>query len=238
MFRSKAEILRDLDPTNPATIQALINFHRQTFGGVLMKDGDDDKEEKDATSTSTDGKAGGKGGDATDDKGRDGDKPLGAAGLKALQAERDARQQLETELKDFKTAQSDQAKKLAEAFGIKSEDAKSSDDVVAALQKQVQDMRHDTLVYRVAADHKITDADDLDLIKGVADETAMRKLAARLGKKSDDDETDDKDKRLGRRLPREDSSQGRGGGDGARPASVAQVMADRAAAREAKKSKT
>lgn len=234
MFRTKEQILRDLDPSNPASIQALIDFHRHTFDGFLMKDGDDGAA---GGGDGKDGKPGGDNGgdgkDGQDGKAGDGDAPLGPAGIKALQAERDARAKLETELKDFKAAQADQSKKLAEAFGIKTDDGQSSDDVVTALQKQVQDMQRDNLVYRVVTDpaHPITDADELELIKAVPDEATMRKLAARLHKKADEAPANDRT----RRFPRQDQSQGRGtGADGAKPTSVAQVKADRAAARAAK----
>jgi hypothetical protein len=231
MFRTKTEILRDLDPRNPATIQALIDFHRQEFGGFAMKDGDANSQDGADAKPGQDDKAAGGNGDTAKTGGRDDskggaddDKPLGANGLKALQMERDARQALETELKQFKAG-------LAEALGIETKDAKS-DDLVSALQRQVQEMRHDNLVDRIARESQITDAEDLELIKAAPDETTMRKLAARLGKKPDDSNGNAGPATV-RRLPRQDTSQGRGGGD-SRATSVAQVMAERAAARAAK----
>lgn len=232
MHYTKAEILADLDPTRPETIQALIDSHRDAFGGsMMMADGDDDK--KVADGAKPDEPADGD----KDKDGKTGDEMLGAGGMKALQAERDARKKLETELQEFKTSQknsqADQTKKLAEALGIKTEDAKP-EDMVAELQKQIQDMKHDNLVYRIVTDpkHQITDKDDLELIAAAADEATMRKLAARFAKKKDDPESE---KTSTRRFPRQDPNQGRGGSNEGRPTSVAQVMADRAAARDAKK---
>lgn len=226
MFRCKQEILRDLDPSNLASVQALIDFHRSTFGGYTMIE-ETGKEAPKGEDGPNGKKEYGQEGDKTKEvpKG-DGDKPLGPNGEKALQTERDARQALETELKQFKAG-------LAEALGVKTEGAKP-DDVVAALQKQVHDMQRDNLVYRVVTDpaHPITDADDLDLIKGAADETAMRKLATRLAKKAEDTQGNTGNVR---RLPRQDSSQGRGNSREQQPTSVAAVQAERAAARQQRK---
>lgn len=231
MFRTKAEILRGLDPLNPATVQALIDFHRRTFGGFVMEDntgdagkGPDEGHEGKSEQGKQDPPVDGKGGD----------KPLGPNGEKALQTEREARQQLEKDLKELKSSQADVAKKIAEAFGIKSEDAKSTDEVVSALQKQVSDMQHDNLVLRVAAAHKITEKDDLDLLQATADEATMTKLAARL---SNTGPAKDEGSGNGqpRRFPKQDSSQGKGGSGGeGRPTSVAAVMEERAAARTAR----
>lgn len=207
MFRTKDEILRGLNPHNPASIQALIDFHRQTLGGFVMQADAEDQPAGDPPAgdpPAGDGKA-------KDDKAKDeGEKPLGPNGEKALQAERDARQRIETELKEFKAAQSEQARKLADAFGIKPENGETSEDVVAALQKQVQDMQRDNLVFRVVTDpeHPIIDADDLELIKASPDEATMRRLAARLAAKKVVD--DDDDPKPVRRFPRPDPSQGRG----------------------------
>lgn len=210
MFRTKQQILRDLDPARPETVQALIDFHREAFGGYQMvEDGD---------------------ADATDDKGGDGNAPedqddnlnLGEAGKRAIRIERDARKDLERQFAEVKSS-------LAEALGIKTKDAKS-EDVVAELQKQIQDMQHDNLVFRVVTDpkHQITDEGDLELVKACKDEETMRRLATRLAKKADDTSSGTAQ---GRRFPRQDPNQGRGGGTEGRPTSVAAVRAERKAAR-------
>lgn len=220
MPRSNEEILANLDPGDPASIRALIDFHHATFGDARME-GDDDKGGGDDK--------GGKDDDAKDKSGGDDkdDKPLGPAGERALQAERDARQQLDSELKSLKAG-------LAQALGIKSEDAKSTETVVATLQKQVADMAQDNLVLRVASEHKIADAEDLELLRNAPSEEAMRKLAARFAKAGasgkEGEEEKPKDDWRTRGLPKPDPSQGAGGGD-ARPSSIEAVREQRRAER-------
>lgn len=187
----KDQILRDLDPTNPATIQALIDFHRVTFGGWSMEGGEGE--------TGT----GDQGGDKPDDTGdKPEDKPFGPSGLKALQSERDARKALESELAQFKAG-------LASALGLKDKDAKSgSEDIVATLQQQMADLQHNNLVLSLANENEITDKDDLALLRGFkGDEDAIRRLAARLkpAKQTDPEPTNGK-----RRPPAPDHSQGKG----------------------------
>lgn len=184
----KDQILRDLDPTNPATIQALIDFHKVTFGGWSME-GEGD--------TGT-----GEQGDKPDDTGdKPEDKPLGPNGEKALQSERDARKALESELAQLKAG-------FASALGLKDKDAKSgSEDIVATLQQQMAELQHNNLVLSLANENEITDKDDLALLRGFkGDEEAIRRLAARLKPaKQDAGETNGK-----RRPPAPDHSQGKG----------------------------
>lgn len=219
MHHSKSEILRGLDPSNPATIQALIDFHRETFGGWVMEGEEGDKPDEGAD------KSDDKGGEAKDDKKSD-DKPLGPNGEKALKAEREAREAIERQLNQLKSG-------LASALGVDQKDAKSStDDVLASVQQQLAAMQHDNLVLSVANSHQITDEDDLALLRTIKDGDALRRLAARL-KPSETSGGDDAQQK--RRVPTADHSQGRGdGSNGGRPGSVAQVMAERAAARAAK----
>lgn len=112
-----------------------------------------------------------------------GDEPLGDGGKKALEAEREKRKQAEADLatlrKDFEGFQT----KLSEAFGVQSATG-NGDDAVAQLQKQLNTMQHETAVYRLAAQHEITDEDDLELLKSATDEAAMTKLAERLAAKA------------------------------------------------------
>lgn len=135
-------------------------------------------------------------------KGAEADKPLGPAGEKALQTERDARKELEKEIQGLKAAQADLPKKLAEVFGIKTDGAKP-EEAVATLQQQFARLQHDNLVLTVAAAHQITDQDDLDHLRLAADEEAMTKLAARLKPAEQQDGA--------RRLPKPDPTQGKGG---------------------------
>lgn len=233
MHHAQLEILQGLDPINPASIQSLIDFHRTAFGGFVMAETDPTDG---ATATGTDGQDG----QDTADQNGGGDNAadLGEGGKKALQRERDARKQLETELRDFKAGQSDQAKRLAAALGIETKDAKSSDDITAQLGKEVAEMRHQLLVDRVARAHKITDGDDLELIRGSATEESMRKLAARLAGAAKDGADGADAGKSGdgkKRSPKPDPSQGQGSSSGNRATSVEQVRADLRAAREAKK---
>lgn len=204
MHHSKAEILRDLDPTNPATVQALIDFHRATFGGWKME-GDENGGDKPDEGEKPDDK-----GEQKGDKGGD-DKPLGPNGEKALKAEREARETLEKQLNQLKSG-------LATALGVDQKDAKSStDDVLASVQQQLAAMQHANLVLSVANSHKITDEDDLALLRSIQDEEAVRKLAARL-KPSDDAQGGQS---LGkRRIPAPDPSQGKGSGSDSRATGV------------------
>lgn len=213
MHHGKSEILRGLDPSNPSTIQALIDFHRSTFGGWVM-DGEDPAG---ATATvtppaTTDPTGSGKADDgATDEK-------LGDAGMKALQTERDARKAMEAQLNTLKAG-------LASALGIESKDAKSStDDVLASIQEQMASMQHENLVLTVANTHKITDEDDLSLLRDFkGNEEALRKLAGRL-KPSDKQEEAAPPKR---RSPGPDHSQGRGNNSDARPGDAGRAEAAR-----------
>ena len=128
------------------------------------------------------------------------DKPLGENGERALKAERDARKALETQLTDLK-------KGLASALGVKDDGDKPSDgDTLVAVQQQIADMKHENAVLLLAGAHKITDKDDLDLLRTTREPEALAKLAARLGATSP--ATDDGKPRR----PRADLSQGSGSG--------------------------
>lgn len=165
-----------------------------------------------------------KAGDDTDkDDNPDGDKPLGPGGEKALKSEREARKALETELGDLK-------KGLAAALGLGADDKDNDGDELAKIQLQIASMQHENTVLAVANEHRITDKADLEILTSIKDVEAMKKLAERLAPA--EEERDAKSRR-----PKPDRGQGGGGSDSG-PAggkSVAQVMADRRAAREAKK---
>lgn len=129
-----------------------------------------------------------------------GDEPLGEGGKKALEAEREARKQAEADLaalrKDFEGFQT----KLSEAFGVKPATGDGS-DAVSQLKQQLDAMQHETAAYRVAAQHEITDKDDLDLLKSAKDEATMTRLAERLAAKAQTPGT-----------PKPDATQGGSGG--------------------------
>jgi hypothetical protein len=110
-------------------------------------------------------------------EGRDAPNPdkLGEPGLKALQQEREAREKLEREVGPLRQ----QMEALSRVFGGESTTGKP-EDVVATLQQQVADMRHDTLVERVARSHGITDDKDVAVLRAIKDEPLMQQLAERL----------------------------------------------------------
>ena len=211
-------------PIIPADLKATIDRHMALFAGWQMLDTEDSAGADGAdTGGSADQGANG------DVAGKDGDKPLGPNGEKALHAEREARKKSDAEVATLKA----QMARLAEAFGVKPDDGKSDDDdKVASLAKSVDAILHNSAVDRVARTHGITDKDDLALLMQQANEQAMEALAKRLQPaKNDDDSAKPK-----RRPPAPDRSQGQGGSDhGGAKSSVAEVMAERRAAREAKK---
>jgi hypothetical protein len=166
---SHKEILRGLNPGDPASIQALIDFHRASFGGWRMSTPPPEPTPAPTPEPTPSATPGAK----------PGDEPLGEAGVKALKTERDARKALEDQLKQMQTDQQAQMAKLAEAFGLKPKEA-AQGDVVATLQQQMAILQQQNLVYRVAGEHNITDAADLALLGTASTEAVMRSLAARL----------------------------------------------------------
>lgn len=137
------------------------------------------------------------------------DEPLGAAGVRALQQEREARGELEKQLK----AMQDQFASLAQAFGVKAEKGAKPDETVADLTKIVGGMQRDLAVERLARKHGITDEDDISALGAVSDEGTRAKLAARLapqdaGADKPQDASADKDKGQTYPRPKPDASQG------------------------------
>lgn len=169
--------------------------------------------------------------------GKNGDEPLGPPGKKALDSERERGDRLERELREFKAQQTEQTKRIAEAFGVKTDGAKPEDLSAEAL-KEVGNLRRELLVERLARQHHIDDDGDLELLMAASDEAAARKLAARLGKSAKDaDEPKDEPKQ--RRWPKQDTSQGKGGSGGeGKPTSVSEVMEARRQARAAKETRS
>lgn len=101
--------------------------------------------------------------------------PLGDAGLKALQAERDARKVAEDKVAEFEKAQAEADKaKLGEV-----ERAQANADEAA---KEAAGAKAELARYKLANKHGITDEEDLELLATAADETAMERLAVRLAK--------------------------------------------------------
>lgn len=136
-----------------------------------------------------------------------GDEPLGEGGKKALEAERDARRNAETELATLRGEFETFRTSLTEAFGVKP-NGKDSSDTLSQVQEQLAQMKRDNSVLALANEHKITDKDDLDLLRATSDDEARSKLAARLASKAEDE------KKPG--TPKPDATQG-AKGDPAKP---------------------
>lgn len=197
MHDRKSQILLDLDPRNPASIQALINFHRQCFGGFVMTAGTIEPPAippaagaPPAATPPADGQQPPKpddNGDQTNWEDR-------------FKGQQKVNRDLEEKLNGLRNG-------LAAALGVEPKKT-STDDIVATLQQQMADLAHNNLVLSVANTHKITDPDDLALLAEIKDEAALRKLAARI-KPSDAPPATEPPKK---RTPAPDPSQGRSTG--------------------------
>lgn len=106
------------------------------------------------------------------------DQPLGEPGLRALQAERERADRLESEIKSLRPLK-DQWSALQQVFGAKVEGDKP-EDIVRNLQQQVEQMRHESRVNEVARTFGITDAADLDLLRRTPDPELMQQWGERL----------------------------------------------------------
>jgi len=119
---------------------------------------------------------------------------------------------------------------LKSALGVEDKKADIA-DLVGGLKDQLDSLTHTNLVHEVARRHKLDDEGDIALLRSATDPDVMDKLGARLAALVAAKGTESKPGKPG--TPKPDPSQGRGGGaEGAKPTSVAQVMADRRAARE------
>lgn len=132
------------------------------------------------------------------------DEPLGPSGEKALREERDARKELEKQLK----AMQDQFAGLAEAFGVKTDKGAKPDESVAELTKSVGGIQRELAVERLARKHGISDEEDIATLLAVSDEAARTKLAARLAPVADAGKGDKPDNEPRPRLPKPDGTQG------------------------------
>lgn len=121
--------------------------------------------------------------------------------LADLARERAERQALQNDMTALKSS-------LAEAFGIKPDPTDDSNALLTGLQKQFQQMQHESSVLRLANQHRITDEDDLKLLASATDAEAMKGLAARLAPSEPDSATPGS--------PKPDLTQG-GKGDPAKP---------------------
>lgn len=157
-----------LSPRDAAWLAKTMQTRRDQFAGWRME-ADPAADPADSPPADADAKA---------------DEPLGEGGKKALDAERDARKAAESQLSTlrnefdaFKTA-------LTEAVGVKPKKGEEG-DALTQVQQQLAQMQRENAVFRVAAEHGISDKDDLDLLRSATDEQAMSKLAGRLAAKAD-----------------------------------------------------
>lgn len=210
--------------TIPADLKAQIDKHMELFRGfVMMADSEPDPKE---TGEGSDG--------ATDKdaKSKSEDEALGPAGLKALQEEREARKLLEKQVTEMSgTKATLDALKAAlgpEATKVNPEDA------VKAVTSKVEALERQLLVERVAREHKISSADDIKMLGDLTTEEQIRTWAKRLAPEEGSASDASKDPKKGGGRPKVDPSAGKGGGDSASSKSVAEIQAERRAAREAK----
>lgn len=112
------------------------------------------------------------------------DEPLGEPGKKALEAERDARKAAEADLSALRSEFDSFKTALTEAVGVKPKKGDDG-DALTQVQQQLQQMQRENAVFRLAAEHGITDKEDLDLLRSATDEQAMTKLAGRLAAKAE-----------------------------------------------------
>lgn len=189
-----------LDPYDPASIQRLIDFHKATFGGWVMKEGDGAEGDKggdgDKDGKPADGDAGDKG---------DGFKSEGSkqAVLADLAKERDARQALQKQVDELAPL-----KDLAAAIngGKQKDDDKGATPEDAI--KAVNDLRDELAVERLARANGITDEKDIAILLGTKAD-ARSDLAARLKPGTTTG------------TPKPDPSAGRGSGGDGKATSVA-----------------
>lgn len=223
-----------LNPAQIAWLAATFKRNRELYGGMTMMADDeggkpddgkqDDKKGdvgKDGKSGTDDDKKGSEDGKSDDDFKNEFTK---ANALADLTKERDERKKLQSELTALKEG-------LGQALGLKADDKDKDSDVLATVQQQLAAMQHESAVLRLANEHRITDKDDLEILGTAKDQDSMKKLAERLAPSENEDD-DKKGKR-----PKADRTQG-GGSDGDNKGtaggSVAQVMAERRAARAEK----
>ena len=156
-----------------------------------------------------------------------GEKPTGGESTDEWRSRFEGQQKVNRDLEGKLNALRDG---LKSALGVEDKKADPT-ELVSKLQEQLDSLSHTNLVNEVARRHKITDEDDIALLATAKDADAMGKLATRLAPKGDEG-GQQKPGKPG--TPKPDPSQGRGAGTGAKPNSIAEVMDQRRAAREAK----
>lgn len=114
------------------------------------------------------------------------DEPLGDAGKKALDAEREARKKAEGDLATLRTDFDAFRTTLAEATGVKPAKGDDGSEVLKQVQDTLAQIQRENVVLALANEHKITEADDLAILRGsTADADGMSALAKRLAPSED-----------------------------------------------------
>lgn len=158
----------------PADLAEIIQTHRELFGGYVMQA---DGEQPEASAEPA---------DKADEPADKADEPLGEKGLKALQAEREARKQLEAEIAKLKgsTGVLDDLRKVLTPQGAEPDPQADLAAQVAEMRKQLDDAAakevHSKLAVEVATAAGVTNASDVALIAAQTDKGAMEALALRL----------------------------------------------------------
>ena len=166
-------IFRPTDLRAPGAIDALLAFHRATFGPSVMEndggEGAPPAEPPKPTPPATGGDDEGKGGKA--------------AILADLATERDKRQALEQQVTQIQSAHQAQMDALAKAFRLKPEDVSDTDKLagqVTGLSEKLEQLTRANLVLSVVNAHPNLSDEDKAVIEKIPDEATMRTVAARL----------------------------------------------------------
>ena len=158
----------------PADLAEIVQTHRELFGGYVMQD---DGEQSEASAESA---------DKANEPADKADEPLGEKGLKALQAEREARKQLEAEIAKLKGSAGvlDDLRKALTPQGAEPDPQVDLAAQVAEMRKQLDAAAakevHSKLAVEVATAAGVTNASDVALIAAQTDKGAMEALALRL----------------------------------------------------------
>jgi hypothetical protein len=110
------------------------------------------------------------------------DEPLGEGGVKALNAERDARQAAERQIKELKDqlkAAKPAAERLKEIEDQQKTELEKANEMLAQLEVKAAKAETEALRYRIATKHGISDEDAEIFLTG-SDEESLSKQAERL----------------------------------------------------------
>lgn len=162
-------------PADLADLAEIIAIHRAEFGGWRMQADESAEPPAAPVPPAPEAKDGAKP-----------DQPLGEGGIKALQAEREARKQLEAEIAQLKGSTSvlDELRKALTPQGAEPDPQADLAAQVAEMRKQLDEaaaaQARQQLAVEVATAAGVTHASDVALIAAQTDKGAMEALALRL----------------------------------------------------------